>query len=74
MKWLVAIVLIWVVINFIGPHFDDYCIRGKLSFEQARYLTFESEWEAGGPEALPDDRVLRRECSEFSRRIFRVLW
>lgn len=73
MRWILAILLVWIMINLLAPHFDEYCIIGQLSRSQAIALN-QMEWEAGGKmDALPRDRVLNRECSEFSRRFFRVL-
>jgi hypothetical protein len=58
----------------IGPAFDKACVEGRLSVEQAKAIN-ELEWEKCPSyreecRAEVNDRILKRKCSEFSRRIF----
>ena len=58
----------------IGPAFDKTCVEGRLSAEQAEAVNG-LEWRkcpSYREECLAEanDRVIKRKCSEFSRRFF----
>lgn len=72
--FLGLVLALWLGINLVAPYFDDYCIVGRLSATQAYVLNYETKWAKQQHDADLNDRVIKRECSEFSRRIFRVIW
>lgn len=62
---------VFMVIRAVAPAFDDKCVIGQLSAEQAEVIN-KMEWKAGGRVgALPGDRIFNRDCSETSRKFFR---
>jgi len=73
---LIILVVVWVSISFyIGGKFDEICIEGRLSSEQAHVVNL-LHWgrcptyRDGECVAEANDRVLVGECSEF----FKTLW
>ena len=74
-RLLFAVVIVWVLIVVGGRAFDQVCIEGRLSEEQSKIINV-WEWDKcpkyNQPECRAEagDRVLRRECSEFSRALF----
>jgi hypothetical protein len=62
---VVTILWIWVVIFFAGPKIDEMCVISKAG--EPTVIT--------GKRGLPvivrkGDRIIARECSEFSRSFF----
>lgn len=74
-KLAALIVLVYFVGCVIGPAFDKACVEGRISQEQAEAIN-ELEWEKcpsyneGECRAEVNDRVIKRECSELSRKFF----
>ena len=73
-KTIVIILLLLLGTYLIGPIFDKICIEGRLSQEQAKAIN-ELKWEKCPSyrkecRAELNDRIIKRKCSEFSRRIF----
>lgn len=79
-----TLLLLWATIMFTGGWFDSLCVEGRLSAEQAEALN-QMDWEKcpGYRQdvclAEAGDRVVVRECSELSRKVFlqgvrRVWW
>ena len=72
---LVILVGIWTVISFSGDTIDKTCIEGRLSEDQANVIN-QLEWgkcpgyRNGVCRAEEGDRVLVRECSELSKKVF----
>jgi hypothetical protein len=60
-----VLALAWVTIFFAGPAIDDICVRGKVSMS-ANVLGKKGEIV----KVRVDDRIVARECSEFSRTFF----
>ncbi len=72
----IILILMWAAITFfVGDRFDEICIEGRISTEQAEMINT-SHWykcpkyREGECVAEENDRVLARECSEF----FKLLW
>jgi hypothetical protein len=79
----ITIFILWASIMTLGGWFDSICVEGRLSEEQANALN-EMDWEKcpsyrrGACLAEAGDRIIIRECSELSRKVFlqsvRRLW
>lgn len=73
----ITLLIIFVAICAIGPHFDAICVEGRIGPEQVEALEG-VEWghcpsyRNGECEVEVDDRVFVGECSEASRSVF--LW
>lgn len=57
-----------------GPYIDSICVEGRLSTEQAEAINHFAwkkcpKYRDGVCRAKKKDRILLRECSEFSRKI-----
>lgn len=74
MKLAPIILLLFLGGCVIGPAFDKACVVGRISEEQAQAIN-KLEWEKCPSyreecRAEVNDRVIKRKCAEFSRRIF----
>ena len=72
---LLALIVLWAIVVIGGRAFDQFCIEGRLSDEQSRVINIWDwgkcpSYKQGDCKAEAGDRVLRRECSEFSRTLF----
>jgi hypothetical protein len=72
----IFLLLTWATIAFfVGPKFDEVCIEGRLSSEQAEVVNLLHwgkcpNYRDGECTAEANDRVLVKECSNF----FKILW
>jgi len=73
---ILLLFLMWAAITvYVGAVFDETCIEGRISAEQATMLNA-TDWERcpkyrmGECKAAKNDRVLVGQCSEF----FKFLW
>jgi hypothetical protein len=75
LSWVGLLLFIWwSVVLWGGEVFDRNCIEGRVSMEQAEAIN-QVEWGKcpfyrSPCVAVENDRVLKRQCSEFSRRLF----
>lgn len=66
--------LLFCFLAIAGPYIDSVCTEGRISREQAAAIN-ELEWKHcpsyrnGECEAGTKDRILVRECAEFSRKV-----
>lgn len=66
--------LLFVVLAVAGPYIDSVCVEGRLGRDQVAAINA-LEWNHcpsyndGTCRAERKDRILRRECSEFSRTV-----
>ena len=73
---LLLLVGVWLAVTIhFGGKFDSICVEGRLSQAQATAINSLPwgkcpNYRDGRCEAQVDDRILVRECSEFSRSIF----
>ena len=72
-----TIAFIFIAICYIGPHFDEVCVEGKIGPEQVKALEGVPwghcpSYRHGECRVNVDDRVIIMECSEASRSTF--LW
>jgi len=72
---LALLLFVWLnVVLWGGAYFDNVCIEGRLSAEQAEAINSE-EWgkcpsyRDGDCKAEEKDRVLKHFCSKFSRKL-----
>ena len=72
-----VLVAVWLFIStYMGGKFDEICVEGRLSAEQARVLS-EMEWghcpsyRNGNCVAEANDRVFVGQCSEFTKFLWR---
>jgi hypothetical protein len=69
------LLFIWInIVLWGGRYFDQSCIEGRVSAEQAEVLNGK-EWGKCPFYRSPcvaeeNDRVLKHQCSEFSRHLF----
>lgn len=72
---MLFLALVWSVIFLSDGAVDTICIEGRLSEAQAQAIN-QTEWDKcpkyrnGNCQAEKEDRVLARECSEFSKKVF----
>ncbi len=74
MKVLFAALAVYLSLILGGPYIDSICTEGRISSNQAAIINLR-EWNKcpsyrnNNCAAREGDRILRRECAEFSRKL-----
>ncbi len=72
--FVLFVFLLFVALAVAGPYIDSICTEGRLDREQAAAINA-LEWNRcpkyndGVCRAKKKDRILKRECAEFSRMV-----